>query len=100
MNREWREKMTIEELYELQEDGNLGYACVYKKGDNGMHTDYMFPMTAENIANFIGKNAYTADKIIMTDICDRLICHLQILQTILCMFYIHLGLQGNLKELW
>ena len=66
--------MTTEELYELQEDGNLGYACVYNKGDNGMHTDYMFPMTAENIANFIGKNAYTADKIIMTDMCDRLIC--------------------------
>lgn len=26
--------------------------------------DYMFKMTAENIANFIGKNAYSADKII------------------------------------
>lgn len=39
-----------------------------------MHTDYMFKMTAENIANFIGKNAYEADKIIMTDICDNLIC--------------------------
>jgi hypothetical protein len=49
--------MTTEELYELQKDGNLGYACVYKKGDNGMHTDYMFTMTAENIANFIGRLA-------------------------------------------
>jgi hypothetical protein len=66
--------MTTEELYELMEDGNLGYACVYKKGDQGMHTDFMFQMTAENIANFIGKNAYTADKIIMTDMCDRMIC--------------------------
>lgn len=42
--------MTAKELYELQR-----YACVYKKGDTGMHTDYVFPMTAENIANFIGK---------------------------------------------
>ena len=66
--------MTIEELYDLMEDGNLGYACVYKQGEQGMHTDYMFKMTAENIANFIGKNAYLADKIIMTDICDCLIC--------------------------
>ena len=66
--------MTTEELYELMEDGNLGYACVFKKDDHGMHTDYMFKMTAENIANFIGKNAYTADKIIMTDMCDSLIC--------------------------
>ena len=56
------------------EDGNLGYACVFKRKDQGMHTDYMFKMTAENIANFIGKNAFTADSIIMTDLCDRLIC--------------------------
>ena len=48
------DKMTTKELYELMEDGNLGYACVYKQGDQGMHTDYMFKMTAENIANFIG----------------------------------------------
>ena len=68
------DKMTTEELYELMEDGNLGYACVYKQGDHGMHTDYMFKMTAENIANFIGENAYSADKIIMTDMCDSLIC--------------------------
>ena len=66
--------MTREELYELMEDGNLGYACVFKREDQGMHTDYMFKMTAENIANFIGKNAYNADKIIMTDMCDNLIC--------------------------
>ena len=66
--------MTRDELYELMEDGNLGYACVFKREDHGTHTDYMFKMTAENIANFIGKNAYTADKIIMTDMCDNLIC--------------------------
>ena len=53
--------MTKEELYELMEDGNLGYACVFKREDQGTHTDYMFKMTAENIANFIGKNAYTAE---------------------------------------
>jgi len=64
----------MDELYELMEDENLGYACVYKKGDNEMHTDYMFQMTVENIANFIGKNAFNADKIIMTDMCDKLIC--------------------------
>ena len=66
--------MTTEELYESMEDGNLGYACVFKKGDQVMHTDYMFKMTAENIANLIGKNAYSADRIIMMDMCDRLIC--------------------------
>ncbi len=64
--------MTREELYEMM-DGDLGYAYVFEKGNNGKHTDYMFDMTSENIANFIGKNAYTADKIILTDMCDRLI---------------------------
>lgn len=43
--------MTREELYELVDGSNLGYACIY-----------------------IGKNAYAADKIIMTDICDKLMC--------------------------
>ncbi|PKM67312.1 MAG: resolvase [Firmicutes bacterium HGW-Firmicutes-2] len=66
--------MTRDELYELMEDGNLGYACVYFNGDQGMHTDFMFQMTAKNIANFIGKYAYEADKIIMTDMCDSFIC--------------------------
>ena len=66
--------MTREELYELMEDGNLGYACVFKREDQGMHTDYMFKMTAEKISNFIEKNAFTADKIVITDMCDSLIC--------------------------
>ena len=66
--------MTRDELYELMEDGNLAYACVFRREDQGMHTDYMFKMTAENIANFIGKNAYTEVKIIMIDMCDNLIC--------------------------
>ena len=66
--------MKTEELYELMEEGNLGYACVYFEDDHGKHTDFIFPMAAENIANFIGKHAYEADKIVMTDCCDRLIC--------------------------
>lgn len=34
----------------------------------------MFQMTAENIANFIGKHEFDGDKIIMTDMCDCFIC--------------------------
>jgi hypothetical protein len=64
--------MNREELYEMM-DEKLGYAYVYEKGNNGKHTDYMFSMTPENIANFISKNAYSADKVILTDMCDRLI---------------------------
>ncbi|WIV13615.1 resolvase [Proteiniborus sp. MB09-C3] len=64
--------MNREELYEMM-DEKLGYAYVYEKGNGGKHTDYMFNMTPENIANFIGKHAYTADKVVLTDMCDRLI---------------------------
>ena len=66
--------MNRDKLYEIMDQGNLGYACVYKSGNDGNHTDYMFSMTAENIANFIGKNAFEADRIILTDLCDQLIC--------------------------
>lgn len=66
--------MTTEQLNEMIEHGNLGYACVFRKEDQGKHRDFLFPMTAENIANFIGQNAFTAEKIIMTDFCDSLIC--------------------------
>lgn len=66
--------MITEQLYVLMEEGNLGYACVYFEDDHGKHTDFMFPMTAENIANFIGKYEFEAKKIVMTDLCDRLIC--------------------------
>lgn len=48
----------------MMEQGNLGYACVFKPEYHGKHTDFLFPMTPKNIANFIGQNAFTADKII------------------------------------
>lgn len=62
--------MTTEQLYDMKGQGNFGYACVFKREDHGKHTDFLFPMTPENIANFIGQNAFTADKIIMTDFCE------------------------------
>lgn len=43
--------MTKEELYELMEDGNLGYACVFKREDQGTHTDYMFNRGTANAEN-------------------------------------------------
>jgi len=64
--------MNREELYEIM-DEILGYAYVYEKENNNQHTDYMFSMIPENIANFIGKNTYTVDKVILTDMCERLI---------------------------
>lgn len=64
--------MTREELYEIME-GNPGYAYVYEIENSNKHIEFIFDMTPKNIANFIGKNAYTADKVILTDMCDQLI---------------------------
>lgn len=64
--------MRREELDEMM-DGNLGYAYVYEIENSNKHIECMFDMTPENIANFIGKNTYTADKVILTDMCDQLI---------------------------
>jgi len=72
--RKGESKMTKEQMGKLMDEEDLGYACVYFKEDNGMHTDFVFPMTAKNIANFIGKYAFEANKIIMTDLCDSFIC--------------------------
>lgn len=66
--------MDREELNKIMDQGNLGYACVFKIGENGMNTDYMFNITSENIANLIEKYANEAEKIIITDICDQFIC--------------------------
>ena len=41
----------MKELYKLIDDGNIGYACVFNKEYQGMHTNYMFKMIGENIAN-------------------------------------------------
>ena len=66
--------MDREKLYKIIDQGNLGYACIFRIGENGMHTDYMFNITSENIANLIEKYANEAEKIIITDICDQFVC--------------------------
>lgn len=37
------ETMTEEQLYDMMGEGNLGYACVFRKEDNGKHRDFLFP---------------------------------------------------------
>ena len=56
----------------INSDGRVGYAYLYTK-DSGEKAGYVFDMTPENIANFIGSHQFDADKIIMTDMLDRLI---------------------------
>lgn len=66
-----KERKEVETMLESS-DGNIGYAYLYPR-DGGARQEFVFEMTPENIANFIGAHPYDAKKIILTDILDRLI---------------------------
>lgn len=65
------EKKTIERMYDGTE-GNIGYACLYPN-DGGARKEFVFDLTPQNIANFLGKHQYDASKIVLTDMLDRLV---------------------------
>ena len=51
---------------------SMGYAYVYPL-DGSPRQEYLISMSPENMANFIGKQGYDAEKIIITDVLDRLV---------------------------
>lgn len=61
----------VEELYE-HTDGFLGYAYLYAR-DGSPRQEYVFEMTPEHLANFIGAHPFDAEKMVFTDMLDRLI---------------------------
>ena len=69
MNEE--DRKAVETILENSE-GCIGYAYLYPS-DGGERKEIVFEMTPENIAQFIGAHPYDAEKIILTDLCDRLI---------------------------
>ena len=70
MNEETREK--VERLYE---QGNLGYAYIFPKGSTYWNEKLMFQLIPEDIANVVMSNAYTAEKVVVTDMADNLVCN-------------------------
>lgn len=50
----------------------VGYAYLYLSA-GGAREEYVFDMTPENIASFIGSHQFDAEKIVLTDMVDRLI---------------------------
>lgn len=66
-----KERKEVETMLE-NSDGNIGYAYLYPR-DGSARQEFVFEMTPGNIANFIGSHSYDAEKIILTDILDRLI---------------------------
>lgn len=64
-----KEKEAVEQV---MEGYRVGYAYLYPM-EGIERQEYVFDMTPENIANFIGSHLYDTQKIILTNMLDRLI---------------------------
>ncbi len=65
-------KEETELVSKVMEGYQVGYAYLYPN-EGGPREEYVFDMTPENIANFIGQHIFDAEKMVLTDMCDRLI---------------------------
>ena len=59
-------------IHEIMDSESMGYAYVYPL-DGSPRREYLISLSPENMANFIGKQGYNAEKIIITDVLDRLV---------------------------
>ena len=62
-------KGTIEKILNSQK---VGYAYFYPS-EEGERQEFFISTTPENLANFLVSHIYDAEKMIITDMCDRLI---------------------------
>lgn len=62
----------VEKVEQAIDGFNVGYAYLYPNDDSARQ-EYVFDMTPENIANFLGSHQFDAEKIVLTDMLDRLI---------------------------
>ena len=65
-------KEDTEMMLRIFETERAGYAYLYPSDGGERKEDYI-STTAENIANYIGSHMFEAVKIVITDMCDRLI---------------------------
>ena len=61
-----------DKVEKIMEEGNVGYAYLYLN-NSVLGEGFVFSMTPENIANFLGSHFLEARKMILTDLADRLI---------------------------
>ena len=61
-----------EKVEKIMEEGNIGYAYCYPS-DQSPRQEFVFSMTPENIANFLGSHFCDAKQMVLTDLMDRLI---------------------------
>lgn len=65
-------KKEIEAVEQLMEGYHVGYAYLYPL-EGVERQEYVFDMTPENITNFIGSHLHASQKMVLTDMFDRLI---------------------------
>lgn len=65
-------KETGSMMEKIMNTDTIGYAYLYPM-DGGERKEYVIATTPENLANFIGGHFYDAQKMVVTDILDRLI---------------------------
>ena len=63
-------------VQDILDTENVGYAYVYPMDGRGRE-EYMLALSSENLANFIGTYGMEAEKIIVTDLFDRLVVNTQ-----------------------
>ena len=63
------EEEMLERIFDTE---TIGYACLYPAGV-GMKQESVIAATPENLANYIGSHFFDAEKIVVTDMCGRLI---------------------------
>lgn len=64
-----KEKSMVEKILDTE---RVGYAYFYPS-DGGNRQEFFISTTPENMANFLGSHFYDAEKMIITDMVDRLI---------------------------
>lgn len=66
------DQMITDMMDRIMDSERMGYAYLYPSG-GGERQEYILSTTPENMANFIGSHFCDAEKIVVTDILDRLI---------------------------
>lgn len=65
-------KEDAEMMEKIFDTETIGYAYLYP-ADKGTRQEGVIAATPENLANYIGSHLHDAEKMIVTDMCDRLI---------------------------
>ena len=65
------DQKTIDMMGKIMDTERMGYAYVYPS-DGRAREEYLIATTPENMANFVGSRFLSAQKMVITDIADRL----------------------------